>query len=123
MLSFTVGICLTGPTFPRPWFSCLAGFVEPGESLEQTVAREVREEVGVEVRDVTYFGSQPWPFGRSLMLGFRCHYVGGGPYRRDGELEDVRWFEREDLADGQAILPPPLAIARVLIDEWLGEEA
>ena len=102
-------------------YSCLAGFVEPGESLEEAVAREVAEESAVTVDEVAYRSSQPWPFPAQLMLGFRCRYVGGGPYRRDGELEDVRWFEREELADGSAILPPPLAIARVLIDEWIEE--
>jgi NAD+ diphosphatase len=107
--------------WPTGRYSCLAGFVEPGESLEEAVAREVVEESAVAVADVVYRSSQPWPFPASLMLGFRCHYVGGGPYRRDGELEDLRWFAREELADGQAILPPPLAIARVLIDEWLEE--
>jgi len=109
--------------WPTGRYSCLAGFVEPGESLEEAVAREVVEESAVAVADVVYRSSQPWPFPASLMLGFRCRYVGGGPYRRDGELEDVRWFGREELADGQAILPPPLAIARVLIDEWLEEGA
>jgi NAD+ diphosphatase len=106
-------------TWPAGRYSCLAGFVEPGESLEEAVAREVVEESAVTVDDVRYRSSQPWPFPASLMLGFHCRYAGGGPYRRDGELEDVRWFERDELADGTAILPPPLAIARVLIDEWL----
>jgi NAD+ diphosphatase len=106
-------------TSPTGRYSCLAGFVEPGESLEEAVAREVMEESAVAVDDVQYRSSQPWPFPASLMLGFHCRYAGGGPYRRDGELEDVRWFERDELADGTAILPPPLAIARVLIDEWL----
>lgn len=106
-------------TWPSGRYSCLAGFVEPGESLEEAVAREVLEESAVAVDDVRYRSSQPWPFPASLMLGFHCRYAGGGPYRRDGELEDVRWFERDELADGTAILPPPLAIARVLIDEWL----
>jgi NAD+ diphosphatase len=107
--------------WPTGRYSCLAGFVEPGESLEEAVAREVVEESAVAVDTVQYRSSQPWPFPAQLMLGFRCHYVSGGPYRRDGELEDVRWFARDELADGQAILPPPLAIARVLIDEWLEE--
>jgi NAD+ diphosphatase len=110
-------------TWPAGRFSCLAGFVEPGESLEEAVAREVVEESAVAVDEVTYRSSQPWPFPASLMLGFHCRYAGGGPYRRDGELEDVRWFGRDELADGTAILPPPLAIARVLIDEWLEEAA
>jgi NAD+ diphosphatase len=106
-------------SWPAGRFSCLAGFVEPGESLEEAVAREVREETGVEVDDVRYGSSQPWPFPASLMLGFTCRYVGGEAHTRDGELEDVRWFERDELRTGGALLPPPLAIARRLIDDWL----
>jgi NAD+ diphosphatase len=105
--------------WPTGRYSALAGFVEPGEALEEAVAREVAEESGVAVDDIVYRSSQPWPFPAQLMLGFHCRYAGGGAYRRDGELEDVRWFTRDELADGTAILPPPLAIARVLIDEWL----
>lgn len=104
--------------WPAGRYSCLAGFVEPGESLEEAVAREVGEETGVDVVDAVYRSSQPWPFPASLMLGFHCRYDGGTPEVRDGELEDVRWFSRAELADGSALLPPPHAIARVLIDEW-----
>jgi NAD+ diphosphatase len=108
------------PTWPAGRYSCLAGFVEPGESLEEAVAREVGEESGVAVADVVYRSSQPWPFPASLMLGFHCRYAGGTPETRDGELQDVGWFTRAQLADGSALLPPPHAIARQLIDEWLG---
>jgi NAD+ diphosphatase len=108
--------------WPAGRYSALAGFVEPGESLEEAVAREVGEESAVEVDEVVYRSSQPWPFPASLMLGFHCRYAGGEPQRRDEELQDVRWFTRADLADGSALLPPPHAIARRLIDEWLQEE-
>ena len=104
------------PSWPAGRYSALAGFVEPGESLEEAVAREVHEEAGVQVRGVRYVASQPWPFPSSLMLGFFADYAGGDPHVRDAELEDVRWFTREELAD--TVLPPPLAIARTLIDTW-----
>jgi NAD+ diphosphatase len=105
------------PSWPAGRYSALAGFVEPGESLEEAVAREVREEAGVEIANARYIASQPWPFPSSLMLGFFADHAGGEPHVVDAELEDVRWFERDELAD--TILPPPLAIARTLIDTWL----
>ena len=83
--------------FPPGIYSVLAGFVEPGESLEQAVFREVLEETGIEVEDVRYFGSQPWPFPHSLMLGFTARHC-SGELRADGvELEDARWFHRDDM--------------------------
>jgi NAD+ diphosphatase len=106
-------------SWPAGRYSCLAGFVEPGESLEEAVAREVAEESAVAVDEVVYRSSQPWPFPASLMLGFHCRYAGGEPRRQDEELQDLRWFTRADLADGTALLPPPHAIARRLIDEWI----
>ena len=107
------------PHFAPGVYSTIAGFVEPGESLEETVVREIREEVGVEVRDVRYFGSQPWPFPNSLMIGFTAEYV-SGEIRFDGvEIEDARWFTGEDLPR----LPAPLSIARRLIDDFLGSRA
>jgi NAD+ diphosphatase len=110
-------------SWPAGRYSALAGFVEPGESLEEAVAREVREESGVVVTDIEYRSSQPWPFPTSLMLGFRARWAGGEPAVRDGELEDVRWCTRDELANGAVLLPPREAIARRLIDEWLGREA
>ena len=109
--------------WPAGRYSALAGFVEPGESLEEAVAREVREESGARVADVEYRSSQPWPFPTSLMLGFRARWVDGEPQVGDGELEDVRWCTRDELAGGAVMLPPREAIARRLIDEWLGREA
>jgi NAD+ diphosphatase len=108
--------------WPAGRYSALAGFVEPGESLEEAVAREVREEAGVQVADVRYRSSQPWPFPSSLMLGFSARWAGGEPAVRDAELEDVGWFTREAIVGGDVLLPPPTAIARRLIDEWLGDD-
>ncbi|HWM94763.1 MAG TPA: NAD(+) diphosphatase [Thermoanaerobaculia bacterium] len=103
------------PHFVPGVYSTLAGFVEPGESLEETVAREIREEVGVEVRDVRYFGSQPWPFPHSLMIGFTARYAGGEVRMDPAEIEDARWFTPDDLP----LIPPKLSIARALIDDYL----
>jgi NAD+ diphosphatase len=102
--------------FPAGMYSTLAGFVEPGESLEQTLSREVREEVGIEVDNIRYFSSQPWPFPHSLMVGFTAEHA-GGELRADGvEIVDARWFSPNELPN----LPPKPSIARRLIDEtWL----
>src|SRR3954447_9941827 len=113
------------PSWPAGRYSALAGFVEPGESLEDAVAREVREEAGVEVAGARYVSSQPWPFPSSLMLGFTVGYVEGEAVATDGELADARWFSRAALGAaaagrGDVRLPPPVAIARTLIDGWLG---
>jgi NAD+ diphosphatase len=111
--------------WPEGRFSVLAGFVEPGETLEEAVRREVREESGVEVDDVGYVASQPWPFPSSLMIGFHAVANGGPePRPRDGELSEVRWFERPELEAAVAgsadlRLPPPYSISRRLIDGWL----
>src|SRR3954454_2657375 len=108
--------------WPPGRYSALAGFVEPGEALEEAVAREVREEAGVEVANVRYASSQPWPFPSSLMLGFFADYAGGEPSIGDQELEDVRWFSRDELLAARAgtsealHVPPPIAIARRLLD-------
>jgi NAD+ diphosphatase len=109
--------------WPAGRYSALAGFVEPGESLEEAVAREVREETGVQVTEVRYRSSQPWPFPASLMLGFIARWTSGEPAVGDGELEDVGWFTRAQIASGSVRLPPRQAIARRLIEEWLGREA
>ena len=109
-------------------YSVLAGFVEPGESLEQTVAREVFEETQVRVDECQYMGAQPWPFPGALMLGFRARADGSQVPRVDGELEDARWFTREEVGaalardshdDGTGLLlSPPISIARALIEDW-----
>jgi NAD+ diphosphatase len=101
-------------------YSTIAGFVEPGESLEDAVVREVEEETGVHVGDVQYVASQPWPFPSSLMLGFRAVARTLDITLRDGELEDARWFTRADLAAGHPALPPAGAISARLIDAWFG---
>jgi NAD+ diphosphatase len=113
--------CLLGrqPSWPPGRYSTLAGFVEPGESLEQSVAREVREESGVVVEDIVYRGSQPWPFPSSLMLGFEARATGGELGVGDEELEDVQWFSRDELRAGRPMLPPPASIAHWLITGWL----
>ncbi|MDA8045218.1 MAG: NAD(+) diphosphatase [Actinomycetota bacterium] len=100
--------------WPTAMYSCLAGFVEPGESVEAAVRREVREEVGIEVGTLRYFGSQPWPFPHSLMLGFHAEY-GAGRIEVDGEeISDAKWFGRDDLPQ----IPGRISIARKLIDDW-----
>jgi NAD+ diphosphatase len=110
-------------SWPPGRYSPLAGFVEPGETLEDTVVREVYEEAGVRVAQVRYFASQPWPFPASLMLGFRASADRSAPLRLDGELEDARWFSAAELAQDlpSLLLPPPFTIARRLIDAWLLE--
>jgi NAD+ diphosphatase len=101
-------------------YSTIAGFVEPGESLEDAVIREIEEETGVLAGDVEYVASQPWPFPSSLMLGFRAVARTHDITLRDGELEDARWFTRADLAAGRPSLPPAGAISALLIDAWYG---
>ena len=107
-------------------YSLLAGFVEPGETLEDAVRREVAEESAVQVGAVSYVASQPWPFPSSLMLGFQALAERGEPLADGVELTDVRWFERAEVAEaaagrGALRLPPPYSIARRLIDAWLGQ--
>ena len=114
--------CVLGrqPIWPPGRFSTLAGFVEPGESAEQAVVREVMEEVGIAVSEVIYQGSQPWPFPASLMLGFTAICAPDAvPVARDGELEEARWFTKDELRDGSAMLPTPVSIAYLLITSWL----
>ena len=106
-----------GVRFPRPMYSCLAGFVEPGEDLEGAVIREVKEEVGVDVDDVRYVGSQPWPFPHSLMVGFRVNYVGGEIVLEEGEIMDANWYRKDALP----MIPPGISIAGKIIQAWLDE--
>jgi NAD+ diphosphatase len=134
-----------GAIWPAGRYSTLAGFVEPGESLESAVVREVYEEVGVVVDDVRYVGSQPWPFPSSLMLGFIAHADGASIVRPDKvEMAEAGWFTRAEVAraadwtdamtvadgglaeDGDGVLraiPPRLSISRYLIDTWLNGSA
>lgn len=104
--------------WPPGRYSTIAGFVEAGESLEDAVVREVAEETGVEIAEVHYVASQPWPFPSSLMLGFQAIARTEDIRLRDGELEDARWFSRADLAAGSPALPPPGSISFRLIDDW-----
>jgi NAD+ diphosphatase len=103
------------PRFPPGMYSVLAGFVEPGESLEETVAREVREEVGIEIKDIRYFGSQPWPFPNSLMIGFTATYANGEIVVQLEELTDAAWFHKHNLPK----VPPKPSIARKLLDWFI----
>jgi NAD+ diphosphatase len=110
-------------SWPPGRYSTIAGFVEPGESLEDAVVREVAEETGVDVGSVVYQSSQPWPFPSSLMLGFRAIAHTEAITLRDGELEDARWFSRADIAAGHPALPPAGSISSRLIDGWYVERA
>ncbi|MGQ9647288.1 MAG: NAD(+) diphosphatase [Thermodesulfobacteriota bacterium] len=99
-------------------YSVLAGFVEPGESLEEAVVREVKEEVGINIKDIKYFGSQPWPFPHSLMIGFTATYAGGEITLDDSEIEDAGWFTVDHLPQ----IPGKISIARKLIDWFVGKQ-
>jgi len=101
--------------FPLPFFSTLAGFVEVGESLEAAVAREIHEEAGIEISDIRYFGSQPWPFTGSLMIGFTARWAAGEIVADPREIADADWFAPDELPR----IPPKLSIARALIDDFV----
>jgi NAD+ diphosphatase len=105
-------------SWPSGRYSTIAGFVEPGESLEDAVAREVREETGIEIDQIEYHSSQPWPFPASLMLGFMAHALTTAVHLRDQELEDARWFSRAELAANGSLLPPRQSISFRLIEDW-----
>jgi NAD+ diphosphatase len=105
------------PHFPPGMYSALAGFVDPGESLEQTITREVQEEVGLRVKNVRYFASQPWPFPHSLMIAFTCDYADGEITPDPTEIEDAQWFSLDALPR----LPSKISISRRLIDSVIAD--
>ncbi|HEY5460653.1 MAG TPA: NAD(+) diphosphatase [Deferrimonas sp.] len=105
--------------FPTAFYSVLAGFVEPGETFEECVHREIREEVGVEVENLRYFGSQPWPFPHSLMVGFTASYLGGDLVLEEKEIVQAGWFGAEEVL--RLRIPHHGTIARQLIDRFLAE--
>lgn len=114
------------PHYPTGRYSALAGFIEVGESVEDAVAREVREEAGIEIRNVRYIASQPWPFPSSLMIGCQAEALGTVLTIDANELDDARWFTREEIglgisgAENATFQPPPhTAIARALLEHWL----
>jgi len=128
MLAEHEGRLLLGrqPQYPPGRYSALAGFLEPGESIEAAVARELHEEAGIEVADVTYVASQPWPFPSSLMLGCHARALGSELTIDTTELDDARWFTRDEVVaalaghpDATFQPPPRFAIARTLLEQWL----
>lgn len=104
-----------GRNFKRDFYGLIAGFVETGETLEEAVCREVKEETGLQIKNIRYFDSQPWPYPSGLMVGFNADYVSGELHVQREELKKVGWFHRDHLPN----LPEPLSIARRLIDHWL----
>jgi NAD+ diphosphatase len=115
--------CLLGRqvSWPEGRYSTIAGFVEPGESLEDAVAREVLEETNIRISNSQYLGSQPWPFPNAIMLGFHAEAASTDIRLNDGELADAAWLSREDLATGQVALPPEQSIAFQLIERWFNQ--
>lgn len=121
------------PRFPARNFSALAGFVEPGETIEEAVAREVHEEAGLRVRDVEYIATQPWPFPSQLMIGCYCIADDDAITLDETELEEARWFTRDEVAEAMATIgqnedgpfnaPPPAAIAHNLLKWWMEKTA
>ncbi len=132
MLGVRGSKCLLGrgPDFPPNWYSCLAGFVEPGETIEQAVRRETFEESGIRIGRVEYFASQPWPFPHSLMIGAYCEALSAEVSFDGVELEDCRWFERDEVMAmmerrhrAELRLPPSQSIAAHIVGHWLEKTA
>ncbi|PKL58470.1 MAG: NAD(+) diphosphatase, partial [Methanomicrobiales archaeon HGW-Methanomicrobiales-5] len=107
------------PRFPPGLHSTLAGFVEPGETLEHAVSREVYEEVGIAVKNIRYFGSEPWPFPHSFMIGFVADYAGGEITIDNNEIVSAAWFDRDHLP----LIPSTMSISRALIDRWVEDRS
>ena len=105
--------------FPKGLYSVLAGFIEVSESAEETVKREVLEEVNLEITNIKYFGSQPWPFPSQLMLGYFCEYESGEIKIEEAELEDAKWFKVDELPN----VPPKLSISGQLISSYLEDRS
>jgi NAD+ diphosphatase len=116
------GLLAWGTRRQHQFYSTLAGFVEPGETLEEALVREIKEEVGIDVRDVTYFGSQAWPFPHQLMVGYRARYAGGELVLQESEIRDARWFTPEEIGTVTAVRGS-FSIAGRLIDGWIAEQA
>jgi NAD+ diphosphatase len=110
-----------GRRMPRPHYSTLAGFVEPGETLEETLHREIREETGIEVTDLSYFGSQSWPFPHQLMVGYRARYASGQLRIQESEIVEARWFTPAEVGQVTASRGA-FSIAGQLIDGWIAEQ-
>ena len=106
------------PRFPKGMYSVIAGFVEPGETLEEALCREVQEEVGLSVHNIRYFASEPWPFPDSLMIGFTADYAGGEIRIDNNEIVAAGWFDRDNLPQ----LPAKMSISRALIEEWVHQD-
>jgi NAD+ diphosphatase len=132
MLAVADGRCLLGrqARFPTGTYSCLAGFVEPGETIEEAVRRETREEAGVPCGEVRYFACQPWPFPMSLMIGCHAEALSTDITVDRTELEDARWFDRDEVAlmllrqhPGGLATPPPVAIAHHIIRAWVEDDS
>ena len=113
----TEALLARGARFPLPFFSTLAGFTDIGETLEETVRREIFEEVGIRVGALRYFGSQPWPFPHSLMIAFIADYESGDIKVDQDEIAEAAWFS----ADALPLIPPRISIARRMIDAWVEE--
>jgi NAD+ diphosphatase len=107
------------PNFPPGLYSLIAGFIEPGETAEAAVAREVKEEVGIKIKNITYFGTQAWPFPNSLMIGFTAEYSSGDIQPDGVEIEDAKWFSADERLP---VLPGKISISRKLIDHFLRKE-